>query len=372
MTRPKSETGCCRVSQVQAEPLRWLWSGRLALGKVSLLEGDPGLGKSLLSLDLCARLSRGRAFPDGFAMLGPSNALVLNAEDGVADTVRSRLAVLDADLDRVFVRKETGLGRDAIRLPSQIGVLNDAVKETKARLVILDPLLAYFDGSVASGNDQSVRRALMPLAALAERHECAVLMVRHLNKRGGKQAIYRGGGAIGLLGACRSAWLVGRDPVVPGQCVLAQVKNNLAPPQGSLAYRVETGQGGQVRLRWQGTSPWSADQLVAGRSRGVARVQARAFLESALAGGPRLVRELWAEGQKQGLSARTIERAKQDLSIRRERVWREGRQDNWWLLPGQRLPACVAPVDPELDLEPWLAPLREKYPPATPLDDDEP
>lgn len=370
MTHPQPEAALCPVSQLHAEPLRWLWSGRLALGKLALLEGDPGLGKSLVSLDLCARLSRGRALPDGLAQLEPSNALVLNAEDGVADTVRTRLAGLDADLDRVFVLKETGVGREAIRLPSQLALLEDALTKTRARLVILDPLLAYFDNSVASGNDQSVRRALLPLATLAERHQCAVLLIRHLNKRGGKQAIYRGGGAIGLIGVCRSAWLVGRDPVMPGQCVLAQVKNNLAGPQASLAYRMERSDTGQVRLCWQGSSPWSADQLVAGRARGPGRLQARAFLLATLEAGPRLARELWTEGQKQGLSARTLQRAKDDLSIRRERVIREGRQENWWLLAGQVVPRATSAVDADTDLEPWLGPLRERYPPATPLDEE--
>jgi putative DNA primase/helicase len=133
MTRLDSRAGLCRVSQLRAEPLRWLWPGRLALGKLSLLEGDPGLGKSLISLDLCARLSRGRAFPGGFAMLGPSNALVLNAEGGVADTVRARLAALDADLDRVFVLNGAGPGRDAIGLPGELGLLEDALALRRTR-----------------------------------------------------------------------------------------------------------------------------------------------------------------------------------------------------------------------------------------------
>jgi hypothetical protein len=228
--------------------------------------------------------------------------------------------------------------------------------------------LAFFDGSVAVGNDQSVRRALGGLSALAENHDCAVLLVRHLNKRGGKQAVYRGGGAIGLLGVCRSAWLVGRDPVVPGQCVLAQVKNNLAPPQGSLAYRVVTGGDGQARLCWRGASPWSADQLVGGLCRAPGRMQARMFLLAALEGGPRLVREIWSEGQKQGLGVRTLQRARKDLAIQSQRVVREdGRRESYWLLEGQVLPVSVSP---DADLEPWLAPLREKYPSPTPLDEE--
>jgi hypothetical protein len=211
---------------------------------------------------------------------------------------------------------------------------------------------------------------LTPLAALAARRETALLMARHLNKRGGKQAIYRGGGAIGLVGACRSAWLVGQGPVVAGQCVLAQVKNNLAAAQNSLAYRVTAQDGGPPQLSWLGTSPWTADQLVSGSPRGLARIQARSFLQQALKDGPRLTRDLWADGEKQGLKARTLQRAMQDLSIRRERVVEGGVQKNYWLLPGQVLPAAAPQADDPYSLEPWVAPLREKYPSATPLDEE--
>src|SRR3954453_13375315 len=103
MSGPESEVRFRPVSDVAVRLIQWLWPGRLALGKLALLEGDPGLGKSLLTLDLCARLSRGRPMPDGTGGLEPGNSLVLNAEDGVDDTVRARLATLGADLERVFV-----------------------------------------------------------------------------------------------------------------------------------------------------------------------------------------------------------------------------------------------------------------------------
>jgi RecA-family ATPase len=205
LTAQEEEVQLCRVSDLCIQPVRWLWPGRLALGKLSLLEGDPGLGKSLITLDLCARLSRGLPLPDGSSGGEPCNCLVLNAEDGEADTVRSRLVALGADLDRVFVLSRRGLTGQTIRLPSKLNVLADALKRTQARLTVIDPLVAFLDPGVASGNDQSVRRALTPLAALAAQHHTAIWMARHLNKQGGKQAIYRGGGSIGLIGACRSA-----------------------------------------------------------------------------------------------------------------------------------------------------------------------
>jgi hypothetical protein len=370
MTDPELEVRVRPVRDLAEEPLIWLWLGRLALGKLALLEGDPGLGKSLVALDLCARLSRGLPFPDGSPSPGPCNSLVLNGEDGEADTVRCRLAGLGADLGRIFVMELQGASGESLRLPSQLGLLDKALARTGARLVVLDPLVAFLDASVTAGNDQSVRRALAPLARLAAKHGCVMLLVRHLNKGFGRHAIYRGGGSIGLVAACRSAWLVGRDPVDHGRCVLAQVKNNLAAPQQSLAYAVQAEPPGPPRLTWLGVSPWSADQVVGGAGRGRAGARARAFLLSLLREGPRPAREVWEQARKEGLSERTLKRAKQQLSIRAVRALGDGARQSYWLLPGQELPAglAAAPSGPA-ELEPWLAPLREAYPPSTPLDE---
>src|SRR5215211_8657463 len=180
----EAQPGVSRVSDLLPELVRWLWLYHLGADKLALLEGDPGLGKSLIALDLCARLSRGLPFPDGSPSPGPANSLVLNAEDGAADTVRARLASLGADLDRVFVPAGGALG--AIRLPGEIRRLEDAIAAAAARLVVIDPLLAFLDSNVSSGNDQSVRRALVPLAELAARLECVILLIRHLIKKGAK------------------------------------------------------------------------------------------------------------------------------------------------------------------------------------------
>src|SRR5207249_502452 len=184
-----------------------------ALGKLAMLDGDPGLGKSLVALDLCARLSTGRPLPDGTPSPGPANAIILNGEDSAADTIVPRLQALGADLGRVFVLEpEDDDPHELLRLPSGTGQLERALGETDARLVVIDPVMAFLDPSVLIASDQSVRRALLPLTRLAGRHDCAVKMVRHLNKRGTRQSLYRGGGSIGFLGACRSGWLIARHP----------------------------------------------------------------------------------------------------------------------------------------------------------------
>jgi hypothetical protein len=361
------------VSQLATRPVAWLWPGRLALGKLAILDGDPGVGKSLVTLDLCARLSTGRPFPDGGAGPGAGAAVVLNGEDGDEDTIRPRLQALGADLERVFVphraRDEAGY---PLCFPAHADVLDEALTRTRARLVVIDPIVAFLAPTVFDSSDQSVRRALAPLAWLAEKHACAVLLVRHLNKRGGGRSVYRGGGSIGFLGACRSGWLIARDPHAPERCVLAQVKNNLAPPQPSLTYTVTPDESGAPTLSWLGPTDWTADRLLAsgaGAAAATERGRAGDFLAALLADGPRTSREVWEAAQEQDLSERTIERAKRELAVRSMLVGREATRLSYWLLPGQQLPDTIPPEDAPPDLEPWLAPLREQFPPSTPLDE---
>ncbi len=362
----------CR--ELVPRPLAWLWPGRLALGKLAILDGDPGLGKSLVTLDLCARLSTGRPFPDGQPGPGAGSALVLNAEDGADDTIRPRLQALGADLERVFVLDFESPDSEGLpRLPSQIGALDNALARTGARLLVIDPLAAFLDASVQTGNDASVHRALAPLARLAAKHGCAVLLVRHLNKSGRGPSVYRGGGSIGLLGACRSGWLVAHDPRTPGQCVLAQVKNNLAAPQPSLAYAVSPRETGPPGLSWLGFTAWTADELLSASGRNGPRLSRREraadFLTALLEDGPLTSREVWSAARKERLSERTLYRAKRDLDIRCSRVVMDGVPHSYWLLPGQALPDTIAPEDFVPDLEEWLEPLRRRFPPSTPLDE---
>jgi hypothetical protein len=356
-----------------AQALTWLWPSRLAYGKLAMLDGDPGLGKSQIALSLCACLTAGRPFPDASPAPPPANAIILNGEDGAEDTLLARLDALGADLGRVFLpRPEDTAAAEPLRLPSELGSLEQALIETHARLVVIDPVMAFLDPGVLSASDQSVRRLLYPLAMLAARHGCAVLLIRHLNKTLGKQPLYRGGGSIGFVGACRSAWLVAPDPDDPDLRLLAQVKNNLAPPQPSLAYRLTDNPDGRPSLTWLGTSGRTAAELLGSRAdlAPVARLREEACdaLEEFLLGGTHTSREVWAFARSRGLAKHTLLRAKQHLEVRSERVWAGGRRLSYWLLPGQELPPELAAGSPEDDLEPWLAPLRAKYPPPSPID----
>ncbi|HZV04387.1 MAG TPA: AAA family ATPase [Gemmataceae bacterium] len=359
----------CSIADLKERPISWLWPGRLALGKLAILDGDPGLGKSLVTLDLCARLSRGRPFPDGSTEHRSAAALVLNGEDSAADTIRPRLKALSADLKRVFVLHAEDAPEEPLRLPGNTTFLDDALTRTCARLLVIDPIVAFLDPHVQISNDASVRHALAPLAQLAERHGTAVLMVRHLNKSPGRSPIYRGGGSIGFLAACRSGWLIARDPEQPTHCVLAQVKNNLAPPQPSLAYQVEEDGSGDLSLTWLGPTDWTAGQLLAGVPRNpprrlTPREATREFLNEFLREGPRTSRDIWNAALSLGLHERTIERAKQELAIRSVRVWADGQRLSYWLLPGQELPESVKRF--VMDINYWAV---EPLPGPTPLDE---
>jgi hypothetical protein len=394
MSFSDNEHDLSAVSGIESSLMDWLWPGWFALGKLALLDGDPGMGKSLVALDLCARLSAGQPFPDGSNGLGPGCSIVLNGEDGGEDTIKPRLAALGADLDRVFVlrpRCETG---SPLFFPTGLDQLSSAVKKVSAKLVVIDPIMAFLDPSIASSSDQSIRRVLLPLARLAGFHRCVILLIRHLNKTYRSCAMYRGGGSIGLIGACRSACLVTADPADAKRRVLAQIKNNLAPRQASVGYELVARVQGLPVVSWLGPKPWTADELLARQLpiRVTPRDRARDFLSAFLKAGPRTSRDIWTAALAQRLTDGTLRRAKTELEICSRRVWAAGRRVSYWMLPGQQLPADVGtavaamdapaanalpvatanPVtvdDDSGDLEAWLAPLREKYPPLTPLDD---
>jgi hypothetical protein len=377
MTIPASDSPAVSfvpITRLVQQEVQFLWPGRLALGKLAILDGDPGLGKSLVTLDLCARVTTGRPFPDNSPGAEPGNVLVLNGEDGAEDTIRPRLHALGADQERVFIPHQEATGTaPPLYLPKQLDTLDQALTQTRARLVVIDPIMAFLDSSIFSASDQSVRRCLYPLAVLAGRHHCAILLVRHLSKWSGRQPLYRGGGSIGIVGACRSAWLIARDPDEPERRVLAQVKNNLAPFQPSLAYTLGSKTNGPVQFSWLGPSPRTAEQLLeappAASTRGQLREEAGDALESFLLEAVHTSQEVWAFAHRQGISERTLRRAKEELSIRSVRVWAEGKRLSYWLLPGQELPPEVAAAAAASDLEAWLAPLRAKYPPSVPLED---
>ena len=327
-------------AKLPSRDVQWLWPGWLALGKLTLFEGDPGLGKSCLTLDLCARLSTGRKFPDSSKSAGPCKAIVLTAEDDVTDIVKPRLRAMNADLNQVFFLEGVAdeHGEDAIRFPRHAQALHELLLKTGAKLVVIDPLVAYLEG-VASHNDQSVRRVLALFRALAERHQCAFVLIRHLNKKEGQRSLYRGGGSIGFLAAVRCVWLAAADPKDSKVSVLAQVKNNLRALQTSLRYQIRGTEAEVAKLAWLGSCPLEATQLMGKtKTRGRPRTESERAEENLryyLEEGPRTRSDILDFIKDQKISEKTLKRAKKSLGVRSVWVGTGPTKAIFWLLPKQ-------------------------------------
>ena len=334
------------MADVSSVPVSWLWPGRIPLGKLIVLEGDPSLGKSTLALDLAARVTRGAAMPDGSSGLGVSAAcVILTAEDGLADTVRPRLEAAGADLSRCYSLQTVPVvdadGNDAgerpPELPADLAELERLIIERGAKLIIIDVLNAFLSGRVDTHRDSDVRRVLLPLHLLAERTRCAIVVLRHLTKSRGSNPLYAGAGSIGIAGAARSVLLVAVDPNDSDRRVLAVTKANLARLAPALGFRLVAVEGTDAsRVEWLGATRYRADDLVAQETsdeRG-ARGEAEDFLAETLAQGRRLAREVQAEAAALGISKSTLRRAVNSLGVVSRKVGVPGGGGHWeWSLP---------------------------------------
>lgn len=332
------------AARVVRLPVEWLWPGRVPYSGVTLLVGDPGCGKSLLTMGLAADVSRGR--------LGgvPAPVLVANAEDAYAEVMRPRLEAAGADLDLVaFVHYRSAEGYDQpLELPVNVQELAAQVAALGARLVVIDPLMAHLPEQVNSWRDHSVRRALAPLSRLAAAHGCAVVVVAHLNKAPGSDPLRRIGGSVGIQGAARSALLLARDPDDPdgehGRLrVLAHVKSNYAEQAPSLRYEVEPvvipamgvePEVATARLRLVGECAHTGRDLLAQpEAAPVSKLgEAEEFLRAALGAGPRPKRDVEEDAKAVGITPKTLRNAREALGVvtEREHAFQAG---TYWALP---------------------------------------
>jgi hypothetical protein len=353
-----------RADRVQPKPVRWIWKGRIPAGKVTMLDGDPGLGKSTITTDLTARVTTAKAFPDG-APVERRCVLLLSAEDSAEDTIVPRLKVAGADLKLVTILDhvvDDDGGPRPVELPADIDRIEkwcaslmyfdtDAEDSdwTTPGVVVIDPLMAFLAGEVNAHRDQDVRRVLYRLKVMAEETGCAVVCVRHLNKMPGSNPLYRGGGSIGIIGAARAGLLVGADPDDDTRNILAVSKSNLGPKAPSLAYRIVGASYrhgddtiGASRIVWDGASEHNAEDLLGRPIERAAPKQdeAEAFLRRMLAKEARPVTVLQKAAKDKGISWDTIKRAKEGLPIIVFRKGEEGRRGGgswWWRLDPDQL-----------------------------------
>lgn len=342
--RAGHDDGTHAADRITRARVDWLWPGRLPVGKLVMLDGDPDQGKSTLALDLAARISAGRPMPDGHETGRSAGVLVLSAEDGLEDTIAPRLAAAGADLPRVTIWTDVADydpdGNPRRRppiIPGDLDRLEGHIRRLGVGLVIIDVLMAYLDSTVNSHHDQDIRRVLHHLGVIANRTGTVMLILRHLNKSGGAKAIYRGGGSIGIIGAARVGLLAATHPEDDQRKVLAVSKCNLAERPPALCYEiVGSPLYGCGAIRWLGTTTFGADALMDTDRRGgedddsKPRGQAMTFLRNLLEGNPMSVQDVKAETAAAGLSWATVRRAQSQLGIEPVKRGRPADSEQWW------------------------------------------
>ena len=338
--------------EVAERKVEWIWPGRIPRGKLTILDGDPELGKSALTFDIIARLSKGVALPDR-ARTMPLKVLIMSSEDDIEDTIKPRLRAAGATFENVFtitLRKDATGARIPFTIPDDLGRLDAALDETKASLALLDPIVGFASEDIQTHNDASMRRMLGPLADVANERRCAILGIRHLKKDVREQnPLYRGGGSIAITGAARSVMLVGRMPNDDTDLVrvLAPVKNNLARRADvrSLKYQIEPWDDDDSIpvVTWLGETTVTAQELLSqpdSRKHAPARAEAEEIIREVLARGAMPVREFDNEMRSAGLKPDTVRSARDHVGVHK---WRERNDDGttraWFLhLPEQPCP----------------------------------
>ena len=333
------------LSTVVMTAIDYLWKPRVAIGMLTIVEGDPGIAKSTSTLDWAARVTVGAAWPDGASGdTEPGDVILLNGEDDLGSVIKPRLLAAGGNPDRVHyvdMRDDDGKPRP-FSVPGDVNALEDLLTSVaRPRLIIIDPIVAFLSDKTDTHNDKAIRKPLMALRDLAERAGVAIIVVRHLNKSGGTKAAYRGGGSIGFFGAVRSVMLFAEEPKDPEQpdqpdqpdrIVVAHSKCNYARKAESLVYRIEdlvVGPAETSRLVWEGTSALTGDELLGAETRGRPtewpRERVGEWLWAQLLDGPVPASEGLDRAGKAGISETTLRRVMKDTGVRSEQ-----RGDGWY------------------------------------------
>ena len=312
MEETKNGLQMIKMSEIQSQEVSWLWYPFIPYGKLTIIQGDPGDGKTTLVLNIAAWLSKGEGLDSEMKLSEPVNVIYQSAEDGLADTVKPRLELAGADCERILVidEKEKSLSMVDERLEK-------AIVQTKARMLILDPIQAYLGGGMDMNRANEARDMTKKLGALAEKYQCAIVLIGHMNKAAGNKAAYRGMGSIDFFAVARSVLLVGRVEGEPNIRAVIQIKNNLAAFGHPKAFALsEDGFG------WLGDYEITADEVLGGIAPKANKMeQAKRLLrELALTSDAVQSNEIFDMADEQGISKRTLENAKRELGIRARKI----------------------------------------------------
>ena len=320
----KDSVKIIRMSDVELTPVEWLWKPYLPFGKLSVLQGNPGEGKTYFAMHLAAACTNGKLLPN-MERMEPFNVIYQTAEDGLGDTVKPRLIEAGADLDRVLVIDDS-----EVQLTLSDERIEKAIIENNARLVIIDPIQAYLGADVDMNRANEVRPIFMRLGQVAQRTGCAILLIGHLNKAAGMQSLQRGLGSIDIAAAVRSVMFIGKLKHDPTMRILTHEKSSLAPPGVSLAFSL----GDEGGFRWVGEYDITADEMLSGiePQRETKTQQAKDLICALLAGGKQALSEdIDKAALERGIPGRTVRDAKRELGDALKSKIVEGRKKVFWM-----------------------------------------
>ena len=318
------------MEQVEVEKIDWLLYPFIPFGKVTIVQGDPGEGKTTMVLQIIAKLTKGEAvLPSGSdesaleektMVLEPVNVIYQTAEDGLGDTIKPRLLSAGADCSRVMVIDDNDQA-----LTMMDARLEEAIIQTKARLVVLDPIQGFLGADVDMHRANEIRPLMKRVAVLAEKYHCAIILIGHMNKNSNGKSSYRGLGSIDFQAAARSVLIVGRIKDKPEIRVVCHVKSSLAPEGKSIAFRLDKDTG----FEWIGEYDISADDLLSGENRGQKIRSAKEFLKEVLASGSVAQTKVAEEAESRGIKKKTLWNAKKELEIDSVKIGNQW----FWMLP---------------------------------------
>lgn len=344
-TEPKLKL--INMDSVEVEQVEWLLYPFIPYGKVTIIQGDPGEGKTTMVLQIIAKLTRGEPVlpvtdttkekqsdeadsenndsdAEGNIQEQPSilpvNVIYQTAEDGLGDTIKPRLLAAGADCSKVLVIDDSDqpLTMADVRL-------EEAIVQTKAKMVVFDPIQGFLGAEVDMHRANEIRPLMKRIAVLAEKYHCAVILIGHMNKNSNGKSSYRGLGSIDFQAAARSVLIVGRVKDEPEVRVVCHTKSSLAPEGTSIAFRLDKNNG----FEWIGEYDISADELLNGDGRGQKSRKAKEFLLEILANGGMTQKKIAEEAESRGIKSKTLWNAKRELeidSVKRGKQW-------YWMLP---------------------------------------
>ena len=324
MEENKTELKLIHMSEIESEEVSWLWYPFIPYGKLTIVQGDPGDGKTTFVLNVAAKLSKAEALDETMKCEEPIHIIYQTAEDGLADTVKPRLEKAGADCTRISVIDESDKS-----LSMADERLEEALQRTNAKLLILDPIQAYLGGGMDMNRANEARDMTKRLGVLAEKYKCAIVLIGHMNKAAGNKAAYRGMGSIDFYAVARSVLLVGRIEGEPELRALVQIKNNLAAFGHSKAFRLS-----ENGFEWIGDYEITADEVLGGIAPKTNKTEQAKELLRELAEEKSMLpsNEIIELAKQENISKRTLENAKKELGIRVKKInsiW-------YWVLTEER------------------------------------